>query len=80
MSKVILDCQDVSKSYANEGIQNHVLKHIDLEIRQGEFTVIMGPSDPENLPCCTVSVAWKAAAAVPSVCMEMTLQNSMKIA
>jgi len=44
MSKVILDCQDVSKSYANEGIQNHVLKHIDLEIRQGEFTVIMGPS------------------------------------
>ncbi len=44
MSKVLLDCQDVSKSYVYEGIQNHVLKHINLAIAQGEFTVIMGPS------------------------------------
>ena len=45
MSKVILDCKDLSKSYANEGVQNHVL-HIDLEIRR-ENTVIMGRPDPK---------------------------------
>lgn len=44
MKKSILTIQDLSKSYANEGVQNHVLKHIDLEIYEGDFTVIMGPS------------------------------------
>lgn len=40
----ILKIKDLSKSYANEGIQNHVLKHIDLDVHAGEFTVVMGPS------------------------------------
>ena len=32
------------KSYASDGVQNHVLKNIDLELHEGEFTVVMGAS------------------------------------
>lgn len=44
MKNTILKAEDLSKSYASDGLQNHVLKHIDLEIYDGDFTVIMGPS------------------------------------
>lgn len=44
MKKIILSAKDVSKSFAHEGIQQHVLEHIDLDIYEGDFTVIMGTS------------------------------------
>jgi putative ABC transport system ATP-binding protein len=34
----------LSKTFSHGGVQQHVLRNLDLEIRAGDFTVIMGPS------------------------------------
>ncbi len=44
MQKVLIQTKKLSKSFSNGGNLFHVLKNIDLEIYQGDFTVIMGPS------------------------------------
>lgn len=44
MKNIILKANDLCKSFANNGLQNHVLNHINLEIYEGDFTVIMGSS------------------------------------
>lgn len=44
MKKAIIKTKNLCKSYANNGGQNHVLDMIDLEIYEGDFTVIMGSS------------------------------------
>ena len=44
MKQIILKAVDVSKSFANNGGQNHVLDTVNLEIYDGDFTVIMGSS------------------------------------
>lgn len=40
----ILKAKDLCKSFSNESVQQHVLKNLNLEIEQGDFTVIMGNS------------------------------------
>lgn len=42
--EVILKAKDLCKTFSNESVQQHVLKNLNLEIRQGEFAVIMGNS------------------------------------
>lgn len=44
MKTAILKARKLCKSFANEGSQNHVLNDIDLDIYEGDFTVIMGSS------------------------------------
>lgn len=44
MKNVILKAIDLSKSFANEGNQIHVISHLNLEIYENDFTVIMGSS------------------------------------
>lgn len=44
MKKIIMETTDLCKTYANEGVQNHVLKNISLEIYENDFTVLMGAS------------------------------------
>ena len=45
MSKeAILTAKDLSKTFSNETVQQHVLKNLNLEIYKGDFTVIMGNS------------------------------------
>ena len=44
MQNVLIKATKLSKSFSNNGNLLHVLKNIDLEIYQGDFTVIMGPS------------------------------------
>lgn len=44
MANILIKAKDLCKSYANEGLQNHVLNNIDLEIMEKDFTVIMGSS------------------------------------
>lgn len=44
MGKVILEAKDLCKSYALNGVQNHVLNHIDLDVYEGDYTVVMGSS------------------------------------
>lgn len=41
---IMLQATSLCKSYANNGTQNHVLKNINLELYEGDFTVIMGSS------------------------------------
>ena len=44
MKSTLLEAKHLCKSFANEGIQNHVLNDLDITIYEGDFTVIMGAS------------------------------------
>ena len=44
MKKTLLKTENLSKTFSNGGVQQHVLKNVDLELYQGDFTVIMGAS------------------------------------
>ncbi len=44
MKECIISAKGLCKSFVNEGVQNHVLSGIDLDIYRGDFTVIMGVS------------------------------------
>ncbi len=44
MPTTILKTEKLCKTFSNGGCQQHVLKNIDLELYQGDFTVIMGAS------------------------------------
>ena len=41
---VILSARDLSKTFSNESVQQHVLKNLNVDIYKGDFTVIMGNS------------------------------------
>ena len=42
--EVILRAKDLSKTFSNESVQQHVLKNLNLNIYKGDFTVVMGNS------------------------------------
>ena len=42
--KNIIKTEKLCKSFSNNGLQQHVLKNLDLEIYEGDFTIIMGAS------------------------------------
>ena len=44
MANTILKTEKLCKSFSNGGVQQHVIKNLDLEIYEGDFTVIMGSS------------------------------------
>ncbi|MCH5296554.1 MAG: ABC transporter ATP-binding protein [Ruminococcus sp.] len=44
MKNTILSAKDLCKSFAHNGGQLHILQHIDLDLYEGDFTVIMGAS------------------------------------
>lgn len=44
MKKIILESIHLCKSFANEGVQSHVLNDMNLKLYKGDFTVVMGAS------------------------------------
>ena len=45
MEKIkIITAKDLSKTFSNESVQQHVLKNLNLDIYKGDFTVVMGNS------------------------------------
>jgi putative ABC transport system ATP-binding protein len=44
MKNIILSTTKLCKTFSSGGLQQHVLKNLDLEIFEGDFTVIMGSS------------------------------------
>lgn len=44
MRSSILHTEKLCKTFSNGGVQQHVIKNLDLEIREQDFTVIMGAS------------------------------------
>ena len=42
--ETVLKATDLCKTFSNESVQQHVLKNLNLDIRKGDFTVIMGDS------------------------------------
>ena len=42
--KNIIETRKLCKTFSNGGVQQHVLRNIDLEIYEGDFTIIMGAS------------------------------------
>ena len=42
--KNIIETKKLCKTFSNGGIQQHVLKNIDLDIYEGDYTIIMGAS------------------------------------
>lgn len=44
MKETVIATEKLCKTFSSGGIQQHVLKNLDLEIYKGDFTVIMGAS------------------------------------
>jgi len=44
MPNAILTTNKLCKTFSSGGLQQHVLKNLDMSIYEGDFTVIMGPS------------------------------------
>lgn len=44
MKHIVLSAKELCKSFAHNGGQVHVLSHVDLDLYEGDFTVIMGAS------------------------------------
>ncbi len=44
MKNILLKTKSLSKSFSNGGTLQHVLKNIDLNLYEGDFTIIMGAS------------------------------------
>lgn len=44
MNEIILSTDKLCKTFSNGGMQQHVLRNLDVEIQKGDFTVIMGSS------------------------------------
>lgn len=44
MKEIILSTEKLCKTFSSAGLQQHVLKNLDMEIKKGDFTVIMGSS------------------------------------
>jgi ABC-type antimicrobial peptide transport system, ATPase component len=44
MSGAIISTNKLCKTFSSGGIQQHVLKNLDIELYEGDFSVIMGPS------------------------------------
>ena len=44
MKKTILKTNKLTKTFSTGGVQQHIIKNLDLEIYAGDFTVIMGAS------------------------------------
>ena len=44
MKNAIISAKDLCKSFAHNGGQVHVIQNVDLEIYEGDFTIIMGSS------------------------------------
>ncbi len=42
--QIILSAKDLSKTFSNESVQQHVLKNLNINVYKGDFTVIMGNS------------------------------------
>ncbi len=42
--KNIIETKKLCKTFSNGGVQQHVLRNVDLEIYEGDFTIIMGAS------------------------------------
>ena len=42
--ETVLEANKLSKTFSSGGIQQHVLKNLDVEVYKGDFTVIMGAS------------------------------------
>lgn len=40
----ILEVKDLCKTFSNKSVQQHILKNLNIEIKKGDFTVIMGSS------------------------------------
>ncbi|MCL2467510.1 MAG: ABC transporter ATP-binding protein [Micrococcales bacterium] len=44
MTNPILTTHQLSKTFSTAGVQKHVLRNLDMEIRAGDYTVVMGAS------------------------------------
>ena len=42
--KNIIETKKLCKTFSNGGVQQHVLRNIDFEVYEGDFTIIMGAS------------------------------------
>lgn len=42
--KNIIETKKLCKTFSTSGVQQHILKNVDMEIREGDFTIIMGAS------------------------------------
>lgn len=44
MEKTVLSAKGLCKSFAHNGIQNHVISNVNIDFYEGDFTIVMGSS------------------------------------
>ena len=49
MTKTIIKTEKLCKTFSSGGVQQHVLKNLDISLIERDFTIIMGSSGSENL-------------------------------
>ncbi|MFZ2260776.1 MAG: ABC transporter ATP-binding protein [Luteococcus japonicus] len=42
--EAVISARRVSRTFSHDGLQQHVLTNLDLDVQRGEFIVVMGPS------------------------------------
>jgi len=48
---MIVNCQDVSKTYGEGELAVHAVNKVDLNVEKGEFISLSGPSGSGKTPC-----------------------------
>lgn len=78
----IIKTRKLCKTYSTGGVQQHVLRNIDLEIREGDFTILMGPSGAgKSTLLYSLSGMDKPTLGEISFCgEEITMKNSDQLA
>ena len=52
MSNPMIELRKIEKSYALPAGRQWVLRNVDLDVREGDFVSIMGPSGSGRPACC----------------------------
>ena len=55
---MILEMRDICKDYPMGKSVNHILKHIDLDVEEGEYLAIMGPSGSGKTTLMNIIGQW----------------------
>lgn len=58
MGETILTTNKLCKTFSNEGVQQHVLRNLDISFEKGDFTVIMAHPELVNPRFCMRYPVW----------------------
>ena len=67
-TNTMIQLRNIEKYFEHGPTKTFVLRRINLDIKEGDFVSIMGPSDAERAPCCTCSACTTARGRASTIC------------